>query len=263
MAETADMFEQRDDIKVPLGASVALHAMLFGGILLYAAVGGGMHREDWGGGGSGSGAAMSATLVSGLPLPAREAPKENVLANESKGVSQSLPKQVEQVPPEAIAIPDRESKKVKKDTKTATNPKPQPVEQASNVVPFGQGGPVSAPFTTFSAGAATGGLSFGGGGGDFGSRYAWYVDKVRRVVSENWLKYEVDPNVVNSKRVYLTFDIQRNGAPANVQVEQSSGIPSLDISARRALQRIETFGPLPPDYRGDKVSVEFWFDYRR
>ncbi len=51
MPATADIFEQRDDIRVPLGASVALHAMLFGGILLYAAVRGGLHREDWGGGG--------------------------------------------------------------------------------------------------------------------------------------------------------------------------------------------------------------------
>jgi hypothetical protein len=29
------------------------------------------------------------------------------------------------------------------------------------------------------------------------------------------------------------------------------------------LQRIDTFGPLPPDYSGNKVSVEFWFDYKR
>jgi protein TonB len=48
-----------------------------------------------------------------------------------------------------------------------------------------------------------------------------------------------------------------------VQVEQSSGVPSLDQSAVRALQRIDTFGPLPPDYAGNKVSVEFWFDYKR
>jgi protein TonB len=48
-----------------------------------------------------------------------------------------------------------------------------------------------------------------------------------------------------------------------VQVEQSSGVPSLDISAQRAIQRIDTFGALPPDYSGSKISVEFWFDYKR
>jgi protein TonB len=40
-------------------------------------------------------------------------------------------------------------------------------------------------------------------------------------------------------------------------------VPSLDQSAARALQRIDTFGPLPSDYSGNKVSVEFWFDYKR
>jgi protein TonB len=63
--------------------------------------------------------------------------------------------------------------------------------------------------------------------------------------------------------VYITFEILRNGQPANVQIEQSSGVPSLDVSAVRALQRIDTFGPLPTDYAANKVSVEFWFDYRR
>jgi periplasmic protein TonB len=48
-----------------------------------------------------------------------------------------------------------------------------------------------------------------------------------------------------------------------VRIEQSSGVPSLDISAVRALQRIDTFGALPPDYSGSKVSVEFWFDYKK
>ena len=86
---------------------------------------------------------------------------------------------------------------------------------------------------------------------------------VRRKVSENWLKYEVDPRVSEARRVYITFDILRNGQPANVQVEQSSGVPSLDVSATRAIQRIDTFGPLPGEYTGNKVSVEFWFDYRR
>ncbi|MBV9608993.1 MAG: TonB family protein, partial [Acidobacteria bacterium] len=62
------------------------------------------------------------------------------------------------------------------------------------------------------------------------------------------------------RRVYVVFDILRDGRPANVQVEQSSGVPSMDVSAVRALQRIDTFGPLPGDYSGNKVSVEFWFE---
>ncbi|MGA7514612.1 MAG: energy transducer TonB, partial [Candidatus Sulfotelmatobacter sp.] len=116
---------------------------------------------------------------------------------------------------------------------------------------------------TFAAGGAKGGFGVNGGGGDFGSLYAYYVRVIQQKVSENWLKYEVDPGITTAQRVYVTFDIARDGHPFNVQVEQSSGVPSLDQSAVRAVQRIDTFGPLPQDYSGNKVSVEFWFDYSK
>jgi protein TonB len=89
------------------------------------------------------------------------------------------------------------------------------------------------------------------------------VRVIQQKVSANWMKYEIDPRVSQSQRVYLTFDITRAGQPTNVRVEQSSGIASLDRSAIQALERIDTFGPLPSGYSGNKVSVEFWFDYKR
>jgi hypothetical protein len=39
-------------------------------------------------------------------------------------------------------------------------------------------------------------------------------------------------------------------------------VPSLDQRAMRAVQRSE-FGALPQEYSGNKVSVEFWFDYQK
>jgi len=185
---------------------------------------------------------------------------QNVLANESKGITQSQPK-AEEKEPEAIPIPGKNAK-IKPKPRTSESQKAQP-EEENNVVPFGEGGPVSGPYGVFNAGGAKGGFGFTGGGGDFGSLYAWYVRVVQQKVSENWLKYEVDPGVADARRVYVTFDIKRDGHPTNVEVEQSSGVPSLDQSAVRALQRIDTFGPLPSEYSGNKVSVEFWFDYKR
>jgi periplasmic protein TonB len=207
---------------------------------------------------------MGATLVSTIPLPARPADAQNVLANDSKGLTQSLP-QPEVKDEDAIPIADKTSKKKPKKDTSASSQKPteKPVEEANNVVPFGQGGPVSGPYGSFSAAGAKGGFGFNGGGGDFGSRFAWYVDGLRRKVTENWMRYEIDPRISQAQRVYIGFDVMRDGHPANVQVEQSSGVPSLDQSAVRAIQRIDTFGPLPPDYAGNKVSVEFWFDYKR
>ena len=261
MPASADIFTEHEDWRSPLALSAALHGLFFGSILLYGALFGGLRGESWGG--IGGGGAISATLVSSVPLPAREAPTENILANESKGMSQSLPKQVEEEP-QAIPIPEKETKPTpERKPRSTTQAKPRPVEAASNVVPFGQGGPVSGPYAVFSAGGAKGGFGFTGGGGDFGSRYAWYVRVVQQKISENWLQYEIDPSISDGRRVYVTFEITRSGEPTNVQLEQSSGIPSLDQSAIRAVQRVNTFGPLPADYAGSRVSVEFWFDYRR
>jgi len=260
MAASADIYTERDGWSTPLGLSVALHGMLFASILIYGAVLG-SSGNNWGGDFSG-GDAMSATLVSNIPLPRPQVQTENIVANDSKGLTQSVPKAVEEEKPEAIPIPDKPTKIKPKPLTSKVTP-PKPVEPPPNEVPFGQGGPVSGPYGSFSAPNAKGGFGFTGGGGDFGNRYAWYVRQVQQKVSENWLKYEVDPNISTAQRVYITFNIDRSGRPSDVQLEQSSGVPSLDISATRALQRIDTFGPLPNDYSGRYVSVEFWFDYRR
>lgn len=261
MSAQADIFTERESWRGPLGWSLALHGALFAAITVYGLISG-IGGESWGSGGTGGGA-MSATLVSSaaIPLPPNEMGK-SIVAHESTGLSKSLPRQEEKAP-EAIPIPERNAKKKPlrpERSIVAKNMPPEP--EPENVVPFGQGGPISGPYGMFNAGGAKGGLSFSGGG-DFGSRFGWYVDVVRRKISENWMKYEIDPRVSSGQRVYITFDILRNGQPVNVQVEQSSGVPSLDVSATRAIQRIDTFGALPNEYNGSKVSVEFWFDYRR
>ncbi len=264
MAADTDIFNGETSLRSPLIGSCVLHvgivALALFGYLIPSGRG-----ESWGGT-EGGGGAMSATLVTSVPLPAQQAPAENVLANESKGLSQSEPKEEPKVEePTAIPIPDQNAKRKNDRRESIQKKEPKQVAkvQQDNQIPYGQGGPVSGPYGSFTSGATKGGFGFQGGNGDFGSRFAYYVDIVRRKVSENWLKYEIDPRINDARRVYIYFDITRSGQPVNIRVEQSSGIPSLDQSAVRALQRIDTFGPLPSGYNGNYVSVEFWFDYRR
>jgi protein TonB len=260
MAANAEIYFEHDHWGRPLAWSAVLHAGVVAFLLVYSAVFYGTSGQGWGAGGGGE--AIGATLVSTVPLPANPSPSQNVLANESKGVTHSQPK-IEEKEPDAIEIQGKNTKiKKKPETATKEKAKAEP-EPETNQVAFGEGGPVSGPYGTFSAAGAKGGFGFTGGGGDFGTRFAWYVQGVQRVVSQNWLKYEIDPRITSADRVYVTFDIGRDGHPSNARIEQSSGVPSLDISAVRAIQRIDTFGPLPPDYSGNKVSVEFWFDYKK
>lgn len=284
----AEIYGYRLPLSRSMAVSISMHLGLLAFVLLFPSL---MSRSglEWGSGGTGGaeGEAMSARLVSGIPLPPNpQAKPENVLATESKGLSKPLPAPAVKEDKEAIAIPEREAK-IKKPEKlqekaaveTPARPLPTPVapavttptqqqpsEQAKvdNTIPFGEGGPAAGPFTTVQTSTGAGGLKFGEGtgGGSFGSRFGWYADVVARKVHQAW-QNEVNPNVVSAKRVYILFDISRNGSPSHVRIEQSSGVPSLDQSAVRAVQRIDTFGPLPQGYSGQYVSVEFWFDYRR
>src|SRR5579872_5497120 len=262
MAANAEIYFEHDHWARPLAWSAVLHGAVVAFLLVYSAIFYGTSGQGWGAGGGGE--AIGATLVSTVPLPANPSPSQNVLANESKGLTQSQPK-IEEKEPDAIEIQGKNTK-IKKKPETATKEKakakPEP-EPETNQVAFGEGGPVSGPYGTFSAAGAKGGFGFTGGGGDFGTRFAYYVRGVQQRISENWLKYEVDPRITNAQRVYVTFDVARDGHPSNVRVEQSSGVPSLDVSAVRAVQRVDSFGPLPNEYSGNKVSVEFWFDYKR
>src|SRR6516164_2464359 len=261
MAADAEIFLERGNLAGPLALSAGLHLAFTGLIIVFAVMLPGRRGDTWGAGGGGD--AIGVSIVSNVPLPASPVETQNVLANESKGLTQSLPEE-KQKEPEAIPIPDKNAKTKPKPVTTSSKAKtPPPPEPETNEVPFGKGGPVSGPYGSFSAGGAKGGFGFEGGGGDFGSRFAWYVRVVQQKVSENWLKYEIDPSIHQANRVYLVFDINRSGQPVSVQVEQSSGVPSLDQSAVRAIQRIDTFGPLPGDYSGNRVTVEFWFDYKR
>lgn len=261
MAPNAEIFFEHGSWPRALAWSAGFHALVTGMILLYASFFMAPRGEGWGSGGGGS--AIGVSLVSTVPLPAQATQTQNVLANESKGLTQSQPK-VEEKSPEAIEIQGKNAKVKPKKPPTPTSAKSQPEpEPETNQVAFGEGGPVSGPYGTFAAGGAKGGFGITGSGGDFGTRYGWYVQIIQRKVSENWLKYEVDPSITSANRVYITFDVARDGHPYDINVEQSSGVPSLDISAKRALQRIDTFGPLPSDYSGNKISVEYWFDYSR
>src|SRR5258708_7948788 len=191
MATNAEIYFEQDRLGRGLAWSMGLHVGTVVLLLIYSAVFYGTHGEGWGEGGGGE--AMGATLVSTVPLPANPAQTKNVLANESKGITKSEPK-IEEKEPDAIEIQGKNAKKIKpKKPETVSKDKPQPEpEPESNQVAFGEGGPVSGPYGTFSAAGAKGGFGVTGAGGDFGSKYAWDVHVLPQKVSENWLRYEVD-----------------------------------------------------------------------
>ena len=99
-------------------------------------------------------------------------------------------------------------------------------------------------------------------GGDFASRYGWYVESVRRAIGQNWIQTTIDPSVRAARRAKTTvsFRIFRNGTINNIRLETSSGNRSMDDSATRALLGIDKLPALPSDYSCSYVDVTFDFD---
>lgn len=256
-------FDHRERLGGTLLLSIALHGLLFvasaGYTVLGPRLGGGWGRS-WGAGGATRVSAVSS--LPGVPLPAPLLATQSTLATQNPGLYQAeTPGELE--PPSATTeIPKfQQAVAPEKAVRVAKRLQKEALEAPENAVPFGLGGRPSLAYTQFVNSAGEGTLSFGEG--NFGERYSWYVAAVRNRVSSNWLLSTISPSVLTAPRVYLNFDIARDGTVAAVRITQSSGIPQVDRSALRAVLASNPLGPLPPDYAGDKVSVEFYFDFHR
>ena len=90
----------------------------------------------------------------------------------------------------------------------------------------------------------------------FGDRFAYYVKLINQAILRS-KQQEPDGPETRGKRTVLKFSIDRDGAPSDVEVTTRSGSPALDLATQRAIQRIDTFGPLPAGYSHVTVNVGY------
>jgi protein TonB len=259
----AEVYRPADSYKMPISLSVLLHCAL-AGLAAYGV----MHSrsgDSWGGPG-GSVTVGLVGSVPAIPLPHPDVSTTSRVVDNSKGLYKAEPPKIA-TPSDALPIP--KFKAIKPPPKIITRPS-KILENATppppNAVPFGGGEAPAIPTSSFlmGQGATQGGLSFDGvSGGDFGSRFSWYVEAVQRRVSSNWLQSTVDPSVAAAPRVVVVFTILRDGTVTNIQVTQRSNNSSVDTSAVRAVKDSSPLQALPPAYSGSSVNVEFWFDFKR
>ncbi|MBR6162700.1 TonB C-terminal domain-containing protein, partial [bacterium] len=88
---------------------------------------------------------------------------------------------------------------------------------------------------------------------DFGP----YMRELQRRIKMNW-----DPPKGNeSKRVVLLFKISRDGRLLSIKVHKSSGLEAADTAAMNAVKLTAPFKPLPAEFKGQSVDIQFTFDY--
>lgn len=88
---------------------------------------------------------------------------------------------------------------------------------------------------------------------DFGP----YMRELQRRIKMNWNP----PKGNESKRVVLLFKIAKDGRLLSCSVYKSSGLPSADNAAINAVKLTAPFKPLPSDFKGQSIDIQFTFDY--
>ncbi len=253
-------------LRTPLFFSALLHILLFTSLIISTMLS--RTGEVWGGPGDGGATRIGLVgNVPGISLPHPDVVTPNRNVDETKGLYKDEPKPKPPEPePNTTKLPEFAKEKPQKVYSRPSKVLENPVQPPPNAVPYGAGGTPDMPYAHFSMGGGTAaglGTTGPGGGGDFGSRYSWYVEAVRNRISSNWLISTIDPTVRIAPRAVISFQVLRDGSIANIQVTQSSGNRSVDDSGRRAILSSSPLPALPSDYRGSNINVEFWFDFHR
>ena len=258
MAEPLDILDERDPLGTPFFGSLLVHggvvALLFFGWFWLN-----QHPETLGDVNSAGGPAYSVSPVHNIPIPRHEAPP-NPVANDTESqvptapAKQSVEKKLPVPDKNAFELPDKIKKEAPRPTKQQTYQQPTPRNQV-----FAQQQALSNPMY----GGPSGGGQVGvGPNTPLGSnRLGWYAQMIRDRIAQNWntnglaARTQIAPAIV-------AFVIMRDGSVRNPQIVQSSGNPSIDDTALRAVYQAAPLPPLPPQITENSISAQFTFNLR-
>ncbi len=213
-------------------------------------------------GGGGGGQVAAAAVAAGAAQPQPEA--EAAMIEEKAGGVKNLTVEKEFKSP--LRYPDRESRKNVEEDKLISVVRKAPIAPRS--APAAQVNPGSPGLKTgISSGAGGGqaGSGWGGGPGTGGGYFphAYYIDLLRNRISSSWYSSLVAPGLKGKYVTGVHFIIGRDGRISDLQVERPSGIESLDLSARRAIENAAPFAPLPNDFSSQYLVVHFEFEWEK
>jgi TonB family protein len=107
------------------------------------------------------------------------------------------------------------------------------------------------------------GLSTSGGLGTSGVKLdvtfccPGYLETMIQRIRQNW-----DPRAETASEVVIKFTIRRDGMIADTTVERSSGYPTLDIAALRAMEGTRQLPMLPAEFPSPTLPVHLTFQYK-
>jgi protein TonB len=257
MAEPLDILDERDPLAFSFIGSILIHGgvaalLIFGGYWLN------QKRETLGDIHPAGGPAYAVSPVHTIPIPQREAPP-NPVANDTQSTVPTAPAKEtavkQQVPDKnAFEIPEKRKKQAKKPTQERHYTPPPPPNQVYSQSKQALSNPMYAP----QSGAGQVGI---GPNSPLGNRLGWYAELVRSRIAQNWHTNGLDARSQTSPAI-VSFIIMRDGSVRDVKMAQSSGNPTIDNTALRAVYDSNPLQPLPPQINESYISAQFTFNLR-
>lgn len=256
-----DALQREESLKSGFVRSLSLHFAL-GAVAFGWGLWNFRSSDRWGDPNAIPGAGFAVTPVDRIPLPTRQS-RPNPKAEDSESEvekAEQKDRDRDRVKDDRDAIALNTDRTVKPNEKQTSRYKYRSSEEIrKNRVLTTVGQSMSNPmFGTVGAG----GVGVGTGTA-FGNRFGAYADLLRRRIAEKWKTNDVDAGVRTARPAVVSFDILRNGNVRNVKIVQSSGIPTLDMSARRAVMDASPLPELPREFDRDSANVEFTFQLQR
>jgi protein TonB len=259
MAQHYDILDERDPIAFPFLGSIFLHcgvvAILFFGWYWMNA-----RRENFGEPNPAGGPAYTVSAVQNIPIPQPDAP-QNPVASDTKSLVPTPP--FPQDLQRKLSLPDKNAFEIP-ERKKRENPRPQrrqqyvPKPAPPNQVYSDTRQALSNPMYGSQSGAGQVGI---GPNSPLGSRLGFYAELVRQRIAQNWNTNGLDARTQSSAAI-ISFYIMRDGTIRNPQVVQSSGNPSIDNTALRAVYNSSPLPQLPPQVTDSYISAQFTFNLR-
>ncbi len=257
MAEPLDILDERDPLGFPFVGSFFVHAGI-AALVFFGWYWMNQRHETLGDLNPGGGPAYAVSPVHSIPIPRRDAPP-NPVANDTQSMvptpaaKQEAEKKLPIPDKYAVEIPDRLKRQAPKPQKQQWYEQPTPPNQIYTRNPQAVSNPMYA--------AQTGGGQVGVGPntplGD--SHLGAYAELIRQRIAQNWNTNGLDARSQSAPAV-VSFTIMRDGTMRNPQIVQSSGNPSIDNTALRAVYSSNQLPGLPPQISENSITAQFTFN---
>lgn len=252
-----DLLDEPEHLRTPFAGSLILHAGLAGALIAGAF----FQKTPIQIGDINPGSGIAVNVVNQIPI-VRKQGNINPVANDTESTVPQEPLKLKDQrpastppPPNAIELPAKTpTPKIERKPSTAYRP---PVEARPNQVYSRVPQAMVSPQVGMRGGAGIG----IGPNSTFGYQFGAYAQQIRDLIASKWNQAGVTARP--GAQAVVTFQIMRDGSLRAIQLVQTSGSYTLDISARRAVMDASPLPPLPGGFPRNEADVELFFELGR